>query len=187
MMLRKSNESVELYFCPTLSDDTIFENIAAYINFCEKYSVGDNVTLDDGDRITISYFEDKSMTFFKNDEIVKSFTNVINRFANPNSNFNGLAFGCPTVGPEDRFLLNYWNGGVDSLILFSRGLTQEDLQSLHSAERNNNLIEHLMDSPETTAYWNLGEDPNDEVVDAFNLRHGVATNVDFVEYPEESE
>ncbi|MAA79074.1 MAG: hypothetical protein CL916_07410 [Deltaproteobacteria bacterium] len=187
MMIKAELQSLRLLFCPEISEGTVIEDLSDVNALCERYDLDEALTFESGDRITISYLEDKTLTLFHNNVCISSFNNVINRFDYDGAETRNLYFGCPTQGEGNTSFANYWKGGVDSLILFSEGLTLSEVEQLYTAEQSNSLVEHLRDSLQTVAHWNLGEDENGDVIDTFNFRNGSAIHVEFKEYDQVNE
>ena len=185
MMIKEDIQDVKLFFCPELPEGETISDVLDFNSLCVRYDVSQNLQLENGDRITISYVDD-TLRLFTNDSRSASFGEVENSFLSEGVDTNKLFFGCATRGEQDRLFDNYWKGGVDALILFDHGLMIDEVQELYEAEQNNALMEFLIHS-DAIAHWNLGEDEMGHIGDTFQLRNGEATNIEFKEYTQDRE
>lgn len=177
IFLRHSDNYTNLYICSELlyldSDENIQE-------ICNEYSLtNEELELEEGDRITISYDRNTSQVyFFQNMELKKSFDTIHLIF----EDYQHMTFGCTPI--SKRFP---WRGGIDALIIFSNAPLLSDVRQIIEAEEENVLEAFLSTYSITDSYWNLGEYEYPNVIDHINGRTGSVENIDFIEYYSDSE
>lgn len=156
-----------LLFC----DPVEVEGLGTIDDFCTQIDITFQTAPAPYDRITISLSSQGNMLVYHNDGLASEPANVENKFPQTGS----LSFGCPARSEQNIFQDSTisWIGGIDSLFLFHQALPADEVQSLYEAESTSNIWEHF--NWETVdSYWNLGEDPDNTIIDHIGDNNGTS-------------
>lgn len=156
-----------LLFC----DPIEFEGLGNIDDFCTRIDIGFQTPPAPYDRITVTLTDQGNMLVYHNEGLANEPADVENKFPQTGS----LSFGCPAQSEQNIFQDSTisWIGGIDSLFLFHQALPPEEVQSLYEAESNSNIWENL--NLETVdSYWNMGEDPDNTIIDHIGNNHGTS-------------